>query len=295
VAWLAVRFIVPGSQVERVSDLLLGVGALSVDAIDADAGTPTEIPIFGERSEEPSPWPHTRLSALFAEDADAVTLVQRALIAAGLDADHEFDATRIEEADWVRLTQEQFQPIRVTDRLWIVPTWHAAPEPTAVNIALDPGIAFGTGSHPSTRLCLEWLANGIRGGERVLDYGCGSGILAISALKLGALGAVGVDIDPQAVLAATRNAEQNRVAAHFFGPGREPCGEYDIVVANILSKPLQALAPLLASRVRSGGHLVLSGILESQADEVAASYASAVRLAPVASLEGWVLLAGARQ
>jgi ribosomal protein L11 methyltransferase len=293
-AWLAIHFVVPGDRVERASDALLEGGALSVDAADAQADTAAETPLFGEPGAAASPWPATRLTALYPAHVEATLLVRRALQAADLEADLELHSARVDDADWVRLTQHQFQPIRISHRLWVVPTWHAAPDPTAVSIVLDPGIAFGTGSHPTTRLCLEWLAGVISGGERVLDYGCGSGILAIAAMKLGAAAAVGVDIDPQAVLAAARNAEQNRIAARFLDPDADPGGEYDIVVANILSNPLKALAPLLASRVRPGGYLILSGILEPQAEDVATSYPSALRLMPCAVLDGWVLLAGQR-
>lgn len=292
-AWLAIQFVVPGERVEALSDALLAAGALAVDAADSGADTPAETPLFGEPGATPAPWPATRLTALYAEGTDAASLVREALAACGIH-DAELEVGRVDDADWVRLTRHQFQPIRISDRLWIVPSWHVAPDPTAVNVVLDPGIAFGTGSHPTTRLCLEWLAIGIRGGEHVLDYGCGSGILAITAMRLGAGAAVGVDIDPQAVLAAARNAEQNRSAVRFVAPEADPGGEYDIVIANILSTPLQALAPLLSSRVRPGGRLALSGILESQAADVAASYAAALRLAPVAAQDGWVLLAGTR-
>ncbi len=293
-SWLSIQFVVPGDCVEQVSDVLLAGGALSVDAADSQAETPDETPIFDEHGATVTPWLATRLTALFPEGAEATAVVRRALEVGGLETDVELNAGHVDDTDWVRLTQDQFRPIRISDRLWVVPTWHKAPDPTALNIALDPGIAFGTGSHPTTRLCLEWLANGIRGGERVLDYGCGSGILAIVTMKLGAAAAVGVDIDPQAVLAAARNAEQNHVAAQFFDPPSEPAGAYDIVVANILSNPLKALAPLLASRVRPGGCLILSGILEPQSEDVVTSYSRELSLAPAAVLDGWVLLAGTR-
>ena len=293
-AWIAIHFVVPGDRVERMSDALFEGGALSVDAADGHADTAAETPIFGEPGATLSPWPATRLTALFPAGADATMLVRRALAACGIDGQVELHAGRVDDADWVRLTQDQFQPLRISDRLWVVPTWHTAPDPDAVNVVLDPGVAFGTGSHPTTRLCLAWLARKIAGGERVLDYGCGSGILAIAAMKLGAREAVGVDIDPQAGVAAARNADENRIAARFVAPDAERGGEYDIVVANILSNPLQALAPLLAARVRRGGCLALSGILEPQAQHVAASYASVLHLAPAAVLDGWVLLTGSR-
>ncbi len=293
-AWLAIQFVAPGERVDELSDELLASGAVSVDAADSGADTDAETPMFEEPGETLAPWPAARVTALFPEGAPAQALVQQALASCGLAEAVDLQARRVDDTDWVRLTQDQFQPIRITDRLWIVPTWHVLPDPTAINVVLDPGIAFGTGSHPTTRLCLQWLAEAIGGGEHVLDYGCGSGILAIAAMKLGAGAAAGIDIDPQAVLAATRNAEQNRVAAHFAGTDGEPAGEYDIVVANILSNPLKALAPLLTSRVRPGGWLILSGILEIQAEDVAASYGPVLHLAPVAMLDGWGLLAGQR-
>lgn len=293
-AWLAIQFVAPGERADELSDELLASGAVAVDAADSGADTAAETPVFEEPGATFAPWPAARVTALFPEGTPAQALVQQALAACGMGGAIELQAQRVDDTDWVRLTQDQFRPMRITDRLWIVPTWHALPDPATVNVVLDPGIAFGTGSHPTTRLCLEWLAEAIGGGERVLDYGCGSGILAIAAMKLGASAAAGVDIDPQAVLAATRNADQNRVAACFTGPDSAPAGEYDIVLANILSNPLKALAPLLASRVRPGGWLVLSGILATQAEDVAMSYAPALRLAPVAVRDGWALLTGRR-
>ncbi|HQR53107.1 MAG TPA: 50S ribosomal protein L11 methyltransferase [Burkholderiales bacterium] len=293
-AWLAIQFVAPGERVDELSDELLASGAVCVDTADSAADTEAETPIFEEPGATLAPWPAARVTALFPEDLPAQTLVRQVLAACGIGETIELQARRVDDADWVRLTQDQFLPIRISNRLWIVPTWHTSPDPTAINVVLDPGIAFGTGSHPTTRLCLEWLADTVHGGERVLDYGCGSGILAIAAMKLGAAVVHGVDIDPQAVLAAVGNAEQNRVAAHFTGPDAAPVAVYDIVLANILSNPLKALAPLLTSRVRPGGWLLLSGILQAQAADVVASYAPALHLAPVAVLDGWALLAGRR-
>jgi len=286
--------VVPGVRVEAVSDALLECGAISVDAAASDSASAAEAPPVDDPGATVTPWRIASLTALFPEANNAVNRTRDALRRSGVDDEIPIREERVEDEDWVRRTQTQFQPIRVSDRLWVVPTWHEPPDPNAKNIVLDPGIAFGTGSHATTRLCLEWLGSRVAGGERVLDYGCGSGILAIAAMKLGAAAAVGVDIDPQAVLAATRNGGQNRVAARFFDPQAEPGGAYDIVVANILADPLKVLAPLLVSRVRSGGELVLAGILESQAEGVAAAYAGVMDLAPVAAREGWVLLAGRR-
>jgi len=195
----------------------------------------------------------------------------------------------------VSRSRDQFGPVRVSERLWIVPTWHSPPEPDAINLALDPGLAFGTGSHATTRLCLQWLESTIKGGETVLDYGCGSGILAIAALKLGARRAVGVDIDPGAVAVAQANAERNGVAAEFMRDCASLAFSADVVVANILANPLKLLAPVLISHCARGGRLALSGILARQADEVKASYERFIAFAPPVEEEGWVCLSGVRQ
>ncbi|MDP2266448.1 MAG: 50S ribosomal protein L11 methyltransferase, partial [Thiobacillus sp.] len=193
------------------------------------------------------------------------------------------------------LTQSQFDPIPISPRLWIVPTWHDAPDSSAINLKLDPGLAFGTGSHPTTRLCLRWLDTHLAGDETLLDYGCGSGILAIAAVKLGAARVDGVDIDTQAVTSSQDNAALNNVTAHFCLPDELGPGRYDIVVANILTNPLKSMAPLLAGRVRAGGQLVLSGILAEQAEDVMAVYRQWFAFAPPEIDEGWVRLAGVKQ
>jgi len=193
----------------------------------------------------------------------------------------------------VRLTQSQFEPIPISPRLWIVPTWHTAADPDAINIVLDPGLAFGTGSHPTTRLCLRWLDNNLAGGESVLDYGCGSGILAIAAMKLGAAHAVGVDVDAQAVTASRDNAIANHVEnVRFHLPDEAARDSYDLVVANILTNPLRLLAPLLADATRQGGQIVLSGILESQAQDVMNIYQQWFELNAPIFEDGWSCLSG---
>ena len=202
---------------------------------------------------------------------------------------------RLEDADWVALTQRQFEPIRAADRLWIVPTWHAAPDPGAVNVILDPGAAFGTGSHPTTRLCLAWLERTVRPGDQVLDYGCGSGILAIAALKLGAARAWGVDIDPLALEAARYNAQRNAVPLEVLDARSAVPGLSRVTVANILANPLRMLAPIIASHTQPGGAIALCGILEEQAPEVAAAYGAWAHLEVAARDSGWVLLAGVRE
>jgi ribosomal protein L11 methyltransferase len=241
-------------------------------------------------------WQHNRVSALFDDDSDVPAILRRAASNIGLA---QLPVHRIEtlaDNDWVRLTQAQFEPIPISKRLWIVPTWHTPSDPAAINIVLDPGLAFGTGSHPTTRLCLRWLDEHIRGGESVLDYGCGSGILAIAALKLGAARAVGVDVDPQAVIASRDNAVANQVGnVKFFLPDDAPHDSYDLVVANILTNPLRMLAPLLANATRKGGQIVLSGILEAQAQDVMGIYQQWFDLNEPVFEDGWSCLSGSKR
>jgi len=289
---LSLKLAVDGDQAEALSDALLAAGALAVSTEDRDAGTEAEEAQFGEPGlADLKSWRHNWVVALLDGDADVPAL----LASLNLPEPIEYRLETVAEQDWVRLTQSQFDPIRIADRLWIVPSWHEAPDVDAIAIILDPGLAFGTGSHPTTRLCLQWLEANLRPGETVLDYGCGSGILAIAAVKLGAGRTVGVDIDPQAVESARDNAARNAVEADFRLSGDLPEGDYDVVVANILTNPLKALMPLLAARTRPGGRIILSGILEAQADEVAAIYAAAFVMRLEAVDEGWALLTGMRR
>ncbi|NTV97005.1 MAG: 50S ribosomal protein L11 methyltransferase, partial [Thiobacillus sp.] len=215
--WLSLKLAVDGDRAEALSDALMEAGALSVSIEDRDAGTPAEEAQFGEPGlADPKSWQHNWLVALLEADTDVPALIA----GLGLPADAEHEVETVEEQDWVRLTQSQFDPIPISGRLWIVPSWHETPDPEAITIVLDPGLAFGTGSHPTTRLCLKWLEANLVGGESVLDYGCGSGILAIAAARLGAVRVEGVDIDPQAVQAAGDNAERNGVAIAFMLPGQ---------------------------------------------------------------------------
>jgi len=289
--WLNVALESDAEHADKLSEALLAQGALSVGIEDADAGTPEETPQFGEPGTPTAPlWQRSLVVALFEPADDLMARVAAAAEEAGLGPLPEVRVTEVAEQNWVQLTQSQFEPIRVTDRLWIVPTWHQAPDPRAINLILDPGMAFGTGSHPTTRLCLEWLADNLHGGETVLDYGCGSGILAIAALKLGAGRSVGSDIDERALEAAAANAAANGVALEVVS-SRQPIAEtFDVVVANILTNPLCLLAPMLACRRAPGGRLVLSGILESQAEQVIAAYAPYVALTVGATRDGWVRL-----
>ena len=284
---------VDGRDVEALSEALLAAGALAVDVSDADAGTHAERPAFAEPGATRTPWARSKLNALFSVEIDVAYALAQACHVAGVECPPELERGELAERDWVRLTQAQFKPIRISARLWIVPSWETSPDPAAINITLDPGVAFGTGSHATTRVCLQWLDANIRGGESVLDYGCGSGILAIAAARLGATRASGIDIDPQAIVAARANAMQNRVAAEFQEPGAN-LAACEVVLANILAGPLITLAPLLAAATRPGGRIVLSGILESQADEVRAAYMQWFDLVASISDEGWVLLAGVK-
>lgn len=294
-AWLSVSFLSDAAHAESLCDALLEAGALSASIEDADAGTPQEQPQFGEPGSIATPgWAHSRIVALLAADADVPALLGAAGRAAGLAAVPAFAVDTVAEQNWVQLTQSQFDPIRVSQRLWIVPSWHEAPDPAAISLVLDPGMAFGTGSHPTTRLCLEWLEQAVTPDCTVLDYGCGSGILAIAAARLGAGRVAGVDIDPQAVEAARANAERNGVAAIFADSAAPVAGEYDLVVANILSNPLRVLAPAICAHVRRGGKLALSGILAEQATEIIGLYSAWLPLAVADTREGWVCLTGTK-
>jgi ribosomal protein L11 methyltransferase len=279
--WLCAIIETAEESVEILSDALLEVGALAVDVQDAAAGTVDERPIFAEPGEAPvSGWHTNRVGALFAVDADLYALVPEALAAARLSATSAFSIERVEDADWVRLTQSQFHPIQITPLLWVVPSWHTPPD--------------GTGAHPTTRLCLRWLAETVTPDADVLDYGCGSGILAIAAMKLGAANACGIDIDPQAVLAAQQNAQNNGVDITLATAEQDVAGLAQIVVANILANPLTVLAPLLARLTRPGGRIALSGILVEQADAVLEAYAPKFTMMRADTDEGWVLLTGRR-
>ena len=296
-SFVALRLEVAGEGADALADALLAAGAMSVDVADPRAGTAEEAPLFDEPgSATDGRWGVSRLTALFPAGTDAGRALDAALAATGTNAlPHESFA--VADQDWVRASQAQFAPIRISATLWIVPSWRSPVDPQALNLVLDPGLAFGTGAHPTTRLCLRWLVREFRAGQSVLDYGCGSGILAIAASLLGAGTVVGVDIDPVALPAARANAARNGVDARFVSPdafAADAAAAFDVVVANILANPLVLLAPALARRVHVGGHLVLSGILASQADEIAATYGRWFRIGVGETDDGWVVLAGVR-
>jgi len=280
VAWLSITLELDPPQAEALSEALIEAGAQSV-ALDP----------VGDRAA-----PCTRLTVLAAANADPAALVSEAARTAAL-ATPNYRVARLDDQDWVRRSQAQFGPLQVSDTLWIVPSWHQPPAAAAAAtvVRLDPGLAFGTGSHASTRLVLRFLERSVRAGDRVLDYGCGSGILAIVAAKLGAGEIAAVDIDPQALEAAASNARQNGVALQASAPDALAPGAYDLIVANILAGPLIALAPLLAARTRRGGRIALSGILDEQAGGVAAAYARDFETRVGASEEGWALVEGMRR
>ncbi|MGE8294226.1 MAG: 50S ribosomal protein L11 methyltransferase [Pseudomonas sp.] len=290
--WLQVRLAITPEQAETYEDALLEVGAVSVTFMDAE-----DQPIFEPDLGTTPLWTHTHLLALFEADTDETALIAHLqLLCGGTLPEHHVE--RIEDQDWERSWMDNFQPMRFGQRLWIVPSWHAAPEPDAVNLLLDPGLAFGTGTHPTTALCLEWLDGQTLDNCSVLDFGCGSGILAIAALLLGAPQAVGTDIDPQALEASRDNASRNGIdPARFpvYLPADLPQQPADVVVANILAGPLVSLAPQITALVKAGGRLALSGILAEQADEVRAAYAGAFDLDPTATKDGWVRISGVKR
>ena len=293
--WISVILQADATRAEALSEALMEHGALSVSIDDADAGTDAEKPQFGEPGMSPaSLWDHSRVVALFDTDTDLAQALATASAAVGLKTVPPFTIEEVEEQNWVQLTQSQFDPIRITEHLWIVPSWHVAPDAGAINLVLDPGMAFGTGSHPTTRLCLEWLTDNTQPGVSVLDYGCGSGILGIAAVKLGAGEVTGVDIDEKAVETAANNAASNGVSLHLQVSAKPLEGTFQRVVANILTNPLKMLAPLLAARVAPGGRLALSGVLEAQAEDVIAAYAPYIALTVGATFDGWVRLQGER-
>ena len=274
--WLAITLEVEAAAAEAFSDALLAEGAHSVSLEEPDA-------------------PVCRLCALASVDADAGAMVARAAKGAALGVVPVLHAELLADEDWVRRSQAQFSPLSVGSRLWVGPTWEAAPAGVPAVVRLDPGLAFGTGSHPTTRLALRFLEQQVHGGERVLDYGCGSGILAIAAAKLGASRVDAVDSDPEAVRTAAANALANAVTVRVAAPEELPPSLYDLVVSNILAQPLILLAPLLASRAAPGARIALSGILEAQATEVLQAYASFLDARVSRSEDGWALIEGQRR
>lgn len=291
------RLMCPEQRVELLSDALDALDALSVSVEDADAQTDAEQALFGEPGMPPPKegWQRSRVLALFHEQAQAQSALQLLQVQDFFVGCEVLGIDEVPEQDWVRLTQSQFAPVEITPDFWIVPTWHEPPAAARVVIRLDPGLAFGTGTHPTTRMCLRWIARNEGGAalSRVLDYGCGSGILAVGAAKFGATDIDAIDIDAAAVEATRLNAQANQVVL-LAGMPELASGRYQTVLANILATPLKVLAPLLWSRVAEGGHLVLAGILERQADELKAAYAPYADLSVADQEDGWILMTARR-
>lgn len=286
----------PEARVEDVSDALDALDALSVSVEDMDAQTDAEQALFGEPG-MPAPkegWNRSRIVALFPDEESAQQAQALLMLQEFFEGCQVLGIEEVEQQDWVRLTQSQFQPVEITPEFWIVPTWHELPEGAKVSIRLDPGLAFGTGTHPTTRMCLRWIASQPEASVgRTLDYGCGSGILAIGAAKFGASDIDAVDIDEDAVTSCELNAQANGVTLNAGLPEKAQ-GQYQTVLANILATPLKMLAPLLCGHVQAGGHLVLAGILAQQADELKEAYAPYVKLEVADSEDGWILMTASR-
>jgi len=282
---------VPEESVESVSDALESLDALSVSVEDANAQTPEEQAMFGEPG-MPAPkagWQRSTMTALFQQDTQAQEAARLLAVQDFFEGSSVVGVKPVPDQDWVRLTQSQFDPVDITSTFWIVPTWHEPPAAAERVLRLDPGLAFGTGTHPTTRMCLRWIAARNLAGQRVLDYGCGSGILAMAAKLFGAGVTDAVDIDPAAVSSTQINAAANHVQLNAGLPDLAQ-GAYNLVLANILATPLKVLAPLLCGHLATGASLVLAGILSRQADELKAAYAPYVDLQVTDEQEGWILM-----
>lgn len=293
-AWLLLKIQATSQNADALSDSLMALGALSASIEDAHAESSAEQAIFGEPGDPPPGiWHENIVSAMFELTTNIKDVLERLKLATS-NIDFSYTVENIADQDWVRATQAQFEPIKINELLWIVPTWHEQPDSKAINIILDPGLAFGTGSHPTTHLCLDWLTQQPTL-TSVLDYGCGSGILAIAAKKLGAHKVIGTDIDQQAIIASEFNASQNQVLIDFFDANTFKPETFDFVVANILSSALMVLAPILAAACKIGGKIALSGILESQAEMLATRYSEWFNMESPTQKDAWILLTGTKK
>lgn len=279
---------IESNSADAISDIFFELGALSVTVEDAHAGTELEQAIFDEPgcNDSPNMWSDSIITILTKSDTDTKLWIQNTEKLIGKKLNYSIEI--LEDEDWVRKTQSQFNPIKVSSNLYIVPSWHESPNPEAVVINLDPGLAFGTGSHPTTFMCLEWLSANTKNANNLLDYGCGSGILAITAKKLGVKEVYGTDIDPLAIEASNSNAAQNNTTLTFCLPDKLPHEEFDVVVANILSNPLRILAGALANLTKN--KLILSGILDEQATELSSIYSQWFNVKTAKIMDGWALL-----
>ncbi|QTM01091.1 50S ribosomal protein L11 methyltransferase [Mannheimia sp. ZY171111] len=289
-AWVQIRLNSTNKQAEEISDFLTEIGAVSVTFMDSQ-----DTPIFEPLPGETRLWGNTDVVGLFDAETDMKAIVEALIISTLVTPDFSHKIEQIEDKDWEREWMDNFHPMQFGKRLWICPSWREVPDPNAVNVMLDPGLAFGTGTHPTTSLCLQWLDGLDLEGKTVIDFGCGSGILAIAALKLGAKQAIGIDIDPQAILASQNNAEANGVSERlqlFLAKDQPKDLQADVVVANILAGPLKELAPNIITLVKSKGNLGLSGILATQAESVCEAYSDHFNLDPVVEKEEWCRITG---
>ena len=293
-AWINLTFFAEEKDIDLLSEALETRGALSIFIQDKNLNNSDEELIFGEPHSGPNKfWATNQIQALFNNSVD-IKEIQDELVSNFQDIDFKFTASSVSETDWVKLSQSQFKPICIKDRINIVPSWHKINNPKLINIILDPGLAFGTGAHPTTHLCTEWLIDNVSKEKKVLDYGCGSGILAIAAFKLGAKMVKGVDIDPQAIIASKENGNVNECNIDWVNTDEDFKFQADLLVANILSSALSVLAPLLASYCAPKGKIALSGILESQENQIKKIYEPWFNFEKTLKNNGWVCLSGVK-
>ncbi|EOV0118828.1 50S ribosomal protein L11 methyltransferase [Vibrio parahaemolyticus] len=292
--WIQIKLNATNENAEQIGDMLMEeTGALSVTFLDAQ-----DTPVFEPLPGETRLWGDTDILALYDAEADTNFIIDQIKASNMLAENFAYKVEQLEDKDWEREWMENFHPMKFGERLWICPSWREVPEPDAVNVMLDPGLAFGTGTHPTTALCLEWLESMDLSGKTVIDFGCGSGILAIAAIKLGAEKVIGIDIDPQALLASKDNAERNGVAdkLEVYLPQNQPEGLIaDVVVANILAGPLRELAPIIKGLVKPNGALAMSGVLDTQAEDVASYYRDELHIDPIVEQSEWCRISGRKQ
>ena len=294
-AWVNLKIRASAEYAHIISDTLIELGALSSSIEDSYLNSENEEALFGEPNIPSNTiWQNNTIESLFDDSVSIDTIIDELKTITGL-SHIDYTLESVEEQNWVALTQSQFEPINISNKLWIVPSWHTSPNPNAINIVLDPGLAFGTGSHPTTHLCLEWLIHEVSMNDHVLDYGCGSGILSIAAKKCGAKEVIGVDIDPQAIIASVHNAKENHVDVQFYNSDSSVKFEADIVVANILSSALSVLAPIIAKACKPEGKIALSGILKEQVEMLTDIYSVWFNLNKPIEREGWILMSGVKK
>ena len=294
-AWTNLTFFAEEKDINSLSEELGNIGALSIFIQDKNLNNNDEELIFGEpHSGSNKFWATSQIQALFSDSID-IKKIQRKMISNFKDINFIFNASSVSETDWVQLSQSQFKPICIKNRINIIPSWHEIDDLNKINIILDPGLAFGTGAHPTTHLCAEWLIDNVSKDKQVLDYGCGSGILAITAHKLGAKKVLGVDIDPQAIISSNENGSLNKCNVDWLNTDKDFKFQADLVVANILSSALSVLAPLLASYCRPNGKIALSGILESQENQIKEIYSHWFKFEKTLKNDGWICLSGIKE